>query len=101
MDLRTNVQCAEGREDLRHAIVGKHCNLVNVTELAIGLALEASPYVGHEDLSALHDANGVASALKGVLVSEAVKISGKQVDELGRGAVGCGNEFDNRAIVFL
>ncbi len=50
---------------------GKHCNPVNVTELAIAAALETGPDVGHQDLGALQEAHFVAAAAAAVLVAVA------------------------------
>lgn len=95
------VQGAHGDEDLGHAVVGKHGDLVNVAELAPRLALEAGPEVGDEDLGAFEEADGLGSPIEVVLVAEARKVAGQQVDETGRAGVGGGDYIDEGAIIPL
>lgn len=97
---RTAVQRAQSHEDLGDAVVGKHSDLVNVAELAVGLAVEAGPEVGDEDLSPLHEANHLA-VLEAVLVTETVKVLGQKVDETCCGTIGSVDELWNGATIIL
>ena len=77
------VEGPHGYEDLRYAVVGKHGDLVDVVELAVGLAIKAGPQVGHEYLGALEEADGLGAALVHVLVAEAREVLCEGVDEAG------------------
>lgn len=44
---RTVRQTAQGAQDLRNSVIGKHGNFVNVIETTITLTLETSPKVGN------------------------------------------------------
>jgi hypothetical protein len=80
---RAAVQRTQGYQHLGHPVVGKHGDLVDVAERPVGLALEARPQVGDEDLGALEEPDRLAGAFKPVLVPEAVKVTGEEVDQAG------------------
>ena len=63
---RAVLEAAEGVENLGDAVVCEHCDLIDVVEGAVALALEAGPEVRDEDLGALVEADD------GVLVGVAV-----------------------------
>ncbi|WDK10551.1 hypothetical protein CGRA01v4_01830 [Colletotrichum graminicola] len=96
---RAIVQAAHSAEDLRNAVVGEHCDLVNVPESTEALTAKARPDVRHEDLCPLENSHGLPSTLKLVLVAETVKVPGEQVDHPGGRAVGGLDELCNAAIV--
>lgn len=100
---RTVRDAAQGTQDLRDPVVGKHGDFVNVPERTKTLTLEASPQIGNEDLGPLEETDGFLSlaALKGELVAEAGKILCEQVDEPGGGAFGSGYAVGEAAGVFL
>lgn len=67
----------EGWNLMRHT--GKHGNLVDIEKLAEPFAIEASPQVGDEDLSAL--VQTYSFPLEAGLVSEAGEVLGQKVHE--------------------
>lgn len=92
---------AQGGQDLGDPVVGKHGDLVNVPEGAVARPLEAGPQVGDEDLGALEEADGPPAALVAVLVAEAGKVPGEEVDQAGGGAPGGGDAVGGAAGVLL
>lgn len=64
-----------------YAVIGKGGEFIYVLELPIALTIEAGPEVRNEDLGPLKEANGLAPALKLVLVAEGGEVPCKDVDE--------------------
>ena len=99
--LRAVVERTHRVEDLRHPVIGKHGNLVNVAELPVALASEARPHVRDENLGALEEADGTLAALEGELVAEAGEVTREDVDEARGGALGRPHEVFYATVIFL
>lgn len=82
IQLRTIHQAAKAGQDLRHAVVGKHGDLVNVSELAVAGAFEAGPEIGDEDLGSFQESNAFSS-LETCFVVEAGESAGEEIHERG------------------
>lgn len=57
---RTIAQATQRIQDLGHAVIGKHGDLVDVTELAEAFSFEGGPEVGNAYLGALEEAHALA-----------------------------------------
>ncbi len=86
---------AERLQHLRDPVVGKGGQKVDVVELAVALALEAGPQVGHEYLGTLVDADPVALELE--LVAVGGKVVDDEVDELSGALLGLRDEVGGGA----
>lgn len=68
-------------QDLWDSIVGKHSDLVNISEGAIAFPLEAGPNVSYEYLCSFKEADGFPPPFKLGLISEAGEVIGQQIHE--------------------
>lgn len=101
MQRRAVAYASQRGQNLRHAVVRKHGNLVDVLELAPGLAVEARPQVRDKDLGPLEYADGLLAAVELVLVPEADKVAGQGVDQPRRRVLARGDQVRDATRVFL
>lgn len=60
---------------MRHTVVGKHGDLVDIPEFPIPLTLKAGPEISDQDLCPFEDADGFPPPVKDMLVAEAAEVS--------------------------
>lgn len=101
MQGRAVSNAAECRQYLRDSIVGEHGDFIDIPESAVAFSVEAAPYVCYQDLGALEEADGLASALELELISETGEITCEQVDQSSRRSVGGFDAVDEAAVVLL
>ncbi len=93
-------QASQAIQDLRHPVVCKHGDLVNIMELSIVRAVKAGPKVGREDLGSLHESYAFA-ILEWELIPEAGEVLREKIDQCGSRVVSCSNAVRKIALVLL
>jgi hypothetical protein len=93
-------QTSQGVENLRHSIVSKHSDLIDIIELSKSFSIEGCPEISDTYLGPLEKPHTL-SALKRHNVIKARKILGQNVDKSGCGMVGRFNAVYEAALVFL
>lgn len=86
-------------QHLRHTIISKHGDVIDIVELAVTFAVEGCPDIGDENLWTLHDAYVSAFELRTVI--EADEVMGQEIDKHTRAMAGSLDEFRHAALETL